>query len=221
MDDLAKSLPTTEYVMGALRRIDRKHFVRDVSHAYDDRPMPLMNDQTISAPHMHAKALEYLYPIFQKVDHKKKRVTVLDIGSGSGYLTACMGKLAKVADPDETQRGRVVGIDIYPALVQFSKERIHSHYPELFTYPRHFKILAKDGKEGHPSKSLDEIYDGIHIGAACDYIPRHILRQLKPEGILVLPLKLGEHLQMCVVTKDTDRNLRFSLKESVRYVPLL
>jgi protein-L-isoaspartate(D-aspartate) O-methyltransferase len=219
MDALTQSLPTTEYVMGALRRIDRKHFVRDMNNAYTDRPSPLMDDQTISAPHMHAKALEYLYPIFQRRD-MKKRVSVLDIGSGSGYLTACLGKLAKVGDPDETRRGRVVGVDIYPSLVQFSKERIRAHYPELFTYPRHFKILAKDGKGGHPSKSLDEIYDGIHIGAACDYIPRHILRQLKPNGILVLPLKLGEHLQMCVVTKDTDRNLRFSLKESVRYVRL-
>ena len=60
-------------------------------------------------------------------------------------------------------------------------------------YKRNFKILHKDGKKGHPSNSKDEIYDGIHVGAACDFIPFHLLNQLKRGGILVLPLKLGEN----------------------------
>ena len=53
-------------------------------------------------------------------------------------------------------------------------------------------------------------YDGINIGAACDYIPFHLLRQLKREGIMVIPLKVDENrLQFCVINKDKDGNIAY------------
>ena len=62
-------------------------------------------------------------------------------------------------------------------------------------------------------------YDGIHIGAACDYIPFHLLRQLKKGGIMVIPLKMGGNkLQFCVIKKDGEGNIHIEDKGGVRYV---
>ena len=53
-------------------------------------------------------------------------------------------------------------------------------------YKRNFKILHKDGKRGHPTNSKNEIYDGIHVGAACEFIPFHLLNQLKNRSMITM-----------------------------------
>jgi protein-L-isoaspartate(D-aspartate) O-methyltransferase len=88
-----------------LPKVDRAHYAP--RNPYDDRPQPIGHAATISAPHMHANACESL------LDYLKPGAKVLDIGSGSGYLTAV---LANLVGPS----GKVVGIDHIQPLVDMA-----------------------------------------------------------------------------------------------------
>ena len=215
MNQLVNSLQTTKFVKETMNKIDRYNFCVNKQESYIDKASSLFSGQTISAPHMHAKALEYLEPILKPGSH------ILDIGSGSGYLTACFGEAVKVYNKDGYYRGKVIGIDVVPELINYSNAVINNYYNHLRDYKRNFKILLKDGKLGYPSKINKEIYDGIHIGAASDNIPYYVLQQLKKGGILVLPLKIGDNHVFTIVTKDLNGNISIELKGSVRYVSLV
>ena len=199
-----------------MNQYNRYHFVIHKKDAYVDRPSMLMEDQTISAPHMHARAIEYMESVLTPGNH------ILDIGSGSGYLCAIFGEAVGVKNPNKYIRGKVVGIEVVQSLVDYSRKVVQKHYPELMKYKGHFKIMKGDGKKGYPKSSVKMEYDGIHIGAACDYIPFHLLRQLKKGGIMVIPLKMGgNRLQFCVIKKDKEGNIYIEDKGGVRYVPLI
>ena len=216
MNALVGSLPVSDFAKDALKRVDRHHYVTQKSDAYRDSPSPLFKGQTISAPHMHGQALDALRPVLTFGSH------ILDIGSGSGYLTACFGYLVGVGNQNIMDRGRVIGIDIYPELVTYSKNIIQTYEPALMKYKRNFKILDRDGKEGYPSKNNQESYDGIHVGAACKTIPYYLLQQLKRGGILVIPLELSPNiLQICVIKKRSNGDIQIDAGSPVRYVPLL
>nr|DAD34400.1 TPA_asm: hypothetical protein HUJ06_005040 [Nelumbo nucifera] len=94
-----------------MEKIDRGSFVPDGNPPYVDSPMQIGYNATISAPHMHATCLELLKENLQPGMH------VLDVGSGTGYLTACF---ALMVGP----QGRVVGIEHIPELGASSIENI-------------------------------------------------------------------------------------------------
>lgn len=215
METLTQNYKSFE-VKRLMNMYDRYHFIVNKKDAYIDKPSLLMDEQTISAPHMHSKALELMEDIL--IPGNK----ILDIGSGSGYLCAVFGEAVGVKNKSRKERGTVIGIEYYSSLVNYSKNVISQHYPELMKYKTHFKIIHGDGKNGYPEKSLKQDYDGIHIGAACDFIPFHLLRQLNRGGIMVIPLKINEEsLQFCVIKKDKEGNLHIDNMGDVRYVPLL
>jgi protein-L-isoaspartate(D-aspartate) O-methyltransferase len=218
MDSLVHSLSPDYFVKSTMATFDRKHFVTKAQayNAYRDSPAPLIQGQTISAPHMHAKALEFMEPVL------KGGASVLDIGSGSGYLTACFGKACDVYNIDHTKRGTVIGIDIFPELVSQSHKTIDRYYGFLKSYKRSFQILAGDGKYGFPKNAKGERYDGIHIGAKCEVIPVHLFHQLKKGGIMVIPLVIEPgSLRFTVVHKKVNGDIAITAKDPVRYVPLL
>ncbi|XP_038584302.1 l-isoaspartyl protein carboxyl methyltransferase, like isoform X3 [Micropterus salmoides] len=126
---------------------------------------------TISAPHMHAHALELLS------DKLTEGASALDVGSGSGYLTACF---ARMTGPS----GRVVGIEHIDELVQMSIKNVQADDPELLTSGR-IKLLVGDGRLGCTDGAP---YDAIHVGAAAATVPKALLEQLKPGGRLILPV---------------------------------
>ena len=215
MEQLVNSIPTTQFTRNLMKKIDRKYFVIHKARAYQDNPLPLMSKQTISAPHMHARAIEYLEKVL------KPGKSILDIGSGSGYLTACYAEAVKVYHLDGTKRGTVVGVEVFPELVHYSTNVIQNHFKHLMKYKKNFKLVYGDGKKGYPRNSNLEKYDGIHIGAACDFIPQKLLAQLRKGGIMAIPLKINGGLFFTIINKDRQGNLRMTIKESVRYVPLL
>ena len=83
-------------VAEAMKKVDRGDFVLDKDYAYDDCPLSIGYNATISAPHMHAYCLEWLEDVL------KPGAKVLDVGSGSGYLCAVFHELT---------RGKVVGVE--------------------------------------------------------------------------------------------------------------
>jgi protein-L-isoaspartate(D-aspartate) O-methyltransferase len=122
-------------IIKAMKAIDRYHFIlpsaiSSRSAAYQDCPQPIGYGATISAPHMHAMCLELVK------NRLVEGASVLDIGSGSGYLTAVMAVMVG-------KTGKVVGLEHMKELVEFSNKNIE-HYPELTSGDR-VKFIHGDG----------------------------------------------------------------------------
>ncbi|XP_027028169.2 l-isoaspartyl protein carboxyl methyltransferase, like [Tachysurus fulvidraco] len=159
----------SDRVFKAMLATDRGIYSRD--NPYEDSPQSIGYKATISAPHMHAHALEILS------DKLTDGASALDVGSGSGYLTACF---ARMVGPT----GKVVGIEHIEELVQASVKNVQADDPELLTSGR-IKLMVGDGRLGFPDGAP---YDAIHVGAAAPTTPKVLLEQLKPGGRLVLPV---------------------------------
>uniref|UniRef100_UPI0009B46650 protein-L-isoaspartate(D-aspartate) O-methyltransferase-like n=1 Tax=Monopterus albus TaxID=43700 RepID=UPI0009B46650 len=105
----------------------------------------------------HAHALELLS------DKLTEGASALDVGSGSGYLTACF---ARMTGPS----GRVVGIEHINELVQMSIKNVQADDPELLSSGR-IRFVVGDGRLGFPDGAP---YDAIHVGAAAATVPRAV-----------------------------------------------
>lgn len=103
---------------------DRKFYCHS-SYPYVDSPQRIGHGATISAPHMHAYALELLQ------GHLKEGSRVLDVGSGSAYLCACFARFLNNGGPPNSHNGLVVGIEHHPQLVALGKENIQNDDPAL------------------------------------------------------------------------------------------
>jgi protein-L-isoaspartate(D-aspartate) O-methyltransferase len=117
-----------EIVAHIMKMVDRGKYC-GTAGAYEDHPANIGFNATISAPHMHAYALEYLLP------NLKNGSSVLDVGSGSGFLTACFGLLVGPS-------GKVYGIDHIPELIEQSKRNLMDDHPELISN----KVIEFKGK---------------------------------------------------------------------------
>uniref|UniRef100_A0A803KQC5 Protein-L-isoaspartate O-methyltransferase n=2 Tax=Chenopodium quinoa TaxID=63459 RepID=A0A803KQC5_CHEQI len=193
----------SERVAEVMETIDRGLFVPDGTPAYADSPMPIGHNATISAPHMHAMCLELLKENLQPGMH------ALDVGSGTGYLTACFAVMVR-------SEGRAVGIEHIPELVNWSIENIKKSKAAPLLEGGSLSVHVGDGRLGYPEAAP---YDAIHVGAAAPEIPKALVEQLKPGGRLVIPV--GTYFQdLQVIDKKEDGSLSVKTETSVRYVPL-
>jgi protein-L-isoaspartate(D-aspartate) O-methyltransferase len=191
-------------VMEAMKKTDRGLYSKNSEEAYSDRPHSIGYGVTISAPHMHATALELLK------DHASKPgAHILDVGSGSGYLTACMARLAD-------KNAKVVGIDIVKPLIDWSIHNLNRDDPELI---KSGKVTIKygDGWKGDPDHAP---FDVIHVGAAAETLPQTLVDQLKPEGRMIIPIGTWDQ-NLVQVDKDRHGKIVVSDIMGVRYVPLV
>ncbi|KAJ5819670.1 protein-L-isoaspartate O-methyltransferase [Penicillium riverlandense] len=208
-----------ERVKEAMIGVDRAHYAP--SHPYSDSPQPIGHGATISAPHMHGHACEYL------VDYLKPGARVLDIGSGSGYLTHVFANL--VLGASGRGEGQVVGIDHIPELVEMSRKNMNkSDQGRHLQESGKVQFITADGrlgwKEGAP-------YDAIHVGAAAEKLHPVLIEQLRAPGRLFIPvgsendgglstLGLGAGQYIWVVDKKEDGTVHKEKVFQVRYVPL-
>lgn len=190
----------------AMIAVDRGRFCHDAD-PYLDRPRRIGYNVTISAPHMHAYALSILS------DQLKDGGVALDIGSGSGYLTACMGFMVG-------PKGRVVGVEHIPELIEIATKNIQADCPHLLRDGR-VKFVVADGRQGFEA---DGPYDAIHVGAAADSLPQKLIDQLAPGGRLICPVVAVEGFQrfqdLLQVDKAKDGVISKQKLMQVSYVPL-
>ncbi|TFK73434.1 Pcmt1-prov protein [Pluteus cervinus] len=218
-----KGIAHSEHVAKAMSSVDRANYVRDRSSAYLDSPQSIGYGATISAPHMHAYASEHLLPYLHP------GAKILDVGSGSGYLAAVFHHLVSPpagginSSPNTpstlsapTPKGKVVGIEHIPELVDWSKENLKADGLGEKIENGEIRIIVGDGRLGFPEEGP---YDAIHVGAAAPSVPDALIAQLASPGRMFIPV--GTYAQYVMhIDKDVNGNVTQSKVMGVSYVPL-
>lgn len=186
---------TDPKVLHAMRKTPRHLFVpKDLEAlAYEDRPLPIGEGQTISQPYIVALMTELLE---LQPTHR-----VLEIGTGSGYQAAILAQLAK----------DVYSIEIVPELAKQAEAVLHSQ-----GY-RNIHIRVADGYRGWPEEAP---FDRIILTAAPPVIPPELLRQLRPEGRLVAPEGIGNQ-DLVVLERPKSGPIRRKVIIPVAFVPMV
>ena len=189
----------TEKVAKVMLDVDRNNYAP--RNQYANRPQYIGYNVTISAPHMHAFALEYLSNFCTKGAH------ILDVGSGSGFLTVALSKMTNDA-------GIVVGIEHIPELYNFGISNVKKNHGNLLENGK-IVFVKGDGREGCKKYAP---YKAIHVGAASEKIPTALTEQLAFNGRMFIPVgKKGETQYIYLVDKDSNGKLNFKKILSVCY----
>jgi len=154
---------------------------------------------------MHASACDSLLPYLR--DGSK----VLDVGSGSGFLTHVLAELVKPS-------GTVIGIDHIQALTDMAiKNTEKSAEGRQLLDSGAVRFVTGDGRKGYPEGAP---YDAIHVGAAAAEHHAVLEDQLKAPGRMFVPVEEGWSQHIYVVDKDEDGKITKKKTFAVQYVPL-
>jgi len=180
----------------AMRKVPRHEFVPPelIGYAYDDTPLPIGSEQTISQPYIVAYMTESINP--------QKDQKILEVGTGSGYQAAV---LAEIVDS-------VYTIEILPELAETASERL-----KQLGY-RNIKVRCGDGYAGWEEAAP---FDAIIVTAAAEDIPQPLIEQLKDGGIIVIPVGSMMSIQALTIVKKRGNDLEKKTVLPVRFVPLI
>jgi len=181
-------------VIDAMLTVKRHFFVPAnlMQFAYNDNPLPIGHEQTISQP--------YIVAIMTELLEVKKTHRVLEVGTGSGYQAAILSLLAD----------SVFTIEIIPELAHSAKERL-----KVLGYEN---VIVKAG-DGYKGWNEHAPFDGIIVTCAPEEIPSLLLEQLSIEGRMVIPV--GSYYQeLILITKDSSGISKKSIIP-VRFVPMI
>jgi protein-L-isoaspartate(D-aspartate) O-methyltransferase len=186
-----------ERVLEAMRAVPREAFVEEglAQVAYQDTPLPIGEEQTISQPFIVAAMAEAL--------ELAPGDRVLEIGAGSGYAAAVLGRLAR----------EVWAVERHSRLAELARERL-----ERLGGPN-VHIVHGDGTLGWPEGAP---YDAIAVAAGGPEVPPALVAQLAPGGRLVMPVGATPQLQELIrVRKREDGSTTREDLGAVRFVPLV
>ena len=184
-------------VLNAMQTVPREVFVLEElkDQAYNDNPLPIGYDQTISQPYIVAFMTEALSV---QAEHR-----VLEIGTGSGYQAAILSRICR----------EVYTIEIIKELANHAREVFQK---QLYN---NIHIKVGDGHQGWPENSP---FDAIIVTAAGSDVPSSLIKQLKVGGKMILPLKHNNYEQTLVLITKIDVNDNIIQKEllPVMFVPM-
>jgi len=186
---------TDERVLEAMASVPRELFVPEPARAgsYADEPISIGHGQTISQPYITALMVEVL-----ELTGDEK---VLEIGAGSGYHAALLGKLA----------ARIISLELVPALAEDAQRNL-----EQAGLGENVKVIAGDGSVGYPAEAP---YDAISVAAGAPAVPASLLDQLMDPGRIVIPVGSREEQDLLVITKSGgETSSRVATR--CRFVPL-
>lgn len=186
-----------KHILDAFLEVPREQFIsEEYRHlAYGDHPLPIESGQTISQP--------YIVALMIQAAEVGPGDRVLEIGAGSGYAAAVMGRIAE----------RVVAIERHPELARIASERT-----EKLGYSN-VRIIEGDGTRGCPEEAP---FDSILAAASGSHVPERLLEQLASGGRLVMPVGDPGWVQKLVkVTKSEDGSTHREDLGAVRFVPLI
>ena len=182
-------------VLDAMLRVPRHEFVPEPyrSEAYEDHPLPIGESQTISQPYVVALMLESL-----QIASTDK---VVEVGTGSGYVTALLAELA----------AQVFSIERYPALAASALNVLTAlGYSNI-------QVVTGDGTLGLPAAAP---FDAILVSAAAPNLPHTLLTQLREGSRMIVPVGSSDSQQLQFIRMVNGQPV-ISLREAVRFVPLI
>jgi protein-L-isoaspartate(D-aspartate) O-methyltransferase len=188
---------TDQSLLDAMRSVPRELFVPEhlIEFAYEDGPLPIEADQTISQPYIVALMIE--------AAEVKPGDKVLEIGAGSGYAAAVMGRIA----------GEVLALERHHELAELAGKRL-----EWLGYTN-VDILEGDGTNGLPEEAP---FDAIIAAASGSHVPETLVGQLSVGGRLVMPIGKPHSVQSLVkVTRVSEEEYEQEDLGPVRFVPLI
>jgi protein-L-isoaspartate(D-aspartate) O-methyltransferase len=187
---------TDENVLHAIEHIPR-HFFLDSAFekiAYEDRAFPIGEGQTISQPYTVAYQTQLL--------NVRRNDKVLEIGTGSAYQATVLAEMG----------ARVYTIERQRKLYEKNKDFIFKiKYPNI-------KFFYGDGFEGLPAFAP---FDKVIVTAAAPFVPPKLLEQMRPGGMMVIPLDEGDRQRMLRITKNGDGTLDEEYFDYFSFVPML
>jgi len=182
-------------VLDAMLRVPRHEFVPEPyrDRAYDDHPLPIGDNQTISQPYIVALMLESL--------QLKPSDKVLEIGTGSGYATALLAELV----------AQVFSIERHPSLADNARKVLAAlGYSNI-------QVFTGDGTLGLPGAAP---FDAILVSAAAIDLPAALLNQLREGGRMIIPIGREDSQQLQFIRIVNGQPV-ISPREAVRFVPLV
>jgi protein-L-isoaspartate(D-aspartate) O-methyltransferase len=187
---------TDERVLDAILHIPR-HFFMDSALdkiAYEDRAFPIGEGQTISQPYTVA----YQTQLLEVKPYEK----VLEIGTGSAYQASVLAEM----------KAQVYTIERQKKLFDLNKQFAYlKKYPSL-------KFFYGDGFEGLPTYGP---FDKVIVTAAAPFIPPKLIEQLKPGGLMVIPVGEGQVQRMLRLTKQADGKVTQEVFDNFSFVPMV
>lgn len=187
---------TNAPVLAAMRKVPRLEFVpeRWAEEAYEDHPLPIGYEQTISQPYIVALMTELVQPT--------QGAKVLEVGTGSGYQAAILAETG----------AEVYSIEILEPLAKESATRL-----QRLGYDK-VRVKQGDGYLGWPEQAP---FDVIIVTAGADHIPPPLVKQLKPGGRMVIPVGEAHAEQaLLLVQKGLDGTVTTRKIAPVLFVPL-
>lgn len=187
---------TDERVLQAMRKVPRHEFVPEAlrTAAYQDSALPIDQGQTISQPYIVALMTEAIHP--------QPSQRVLEVGTGSGYQAAVLAELVK----------DVYTIELLPGLAEQAQARL-----KQLGY-RNIQVRTADGYQGWPDAAP---FDAVVVTCGAEHVPEPLFEQLKPGGVLVIPVgKTLETQVLYAITKGPRGEKQTRDLGPVRFVPL-